>query len=83
VLIAVEGGEGARVQGDETGLAELGVAHHEQPPLDVEVFTLEAHRFAASHPGDGEQTDERFERRRSQRVRLGSGGSQQRRHFLQ
>jgi hypothetical protein len=47
------------VEWDEAGLSEFGEPNEEHPALEIDVGTLERHRFARTKPGGGEQADQR------------------------
>jgi len=67
------------VQRDQAGLAELAVAHGQQPVVvGVEVVAVEPDRLADAHPGDGQQADQGLVGRRPKRAGQGAGGIDER-----
>jgi hypothetical protein len=59
--VVLHGGHGGGVQREQPVLAELGVAHQQQPAPGVEVFIVEGDGFTAAHAGDRHQADQGFD----------------------
>jgi hypothetical protein len=67
------------VQREQAGLAELAVAHPQQPVVvGVEVVAVEPDRLADAHPGDGQQADQGLVGRCPKRAGQGAGGIDER-----
>jgi len=77
--VALQRRHRARVQRDLPPLTELGRSHDEQSGLGVEVLVIEPDDLTDAHPGDGEQADQRLDRRGPQRGPQPLGLGQQRR----
>ena len=73
--VVLHGGHRGGVQREQPVLAELGVAHQQQPAPGVEVLIVEGDGFTAAHAGDREQADQGLHgspaQRRLQLLRLG------------
>jgi hypothetical protein len=67
------------VQRHQAGLAELAVAHPQQPVVvGVEVVAVEPDRLTDAHPADGQQPDQGLVGHRPKRVGQGAGGVDER-----
>jgi hypothetical protein len=63
------------VQRQQPGLAELAVAHPQQPVvIGVQVVAVQPDRLADAHPGDGQQADQGLVGRCGQRMGQHAGG---------